>query len=107
MPMLIPAAIVALGTWAVVAYVAVVVVTLASVAYSAYMMATMETPSNKSDVASRLQTVRSSVQPHRIIYGECMTGGTLVYAQSHDTNPFEWAQKNGYVQNNKGEWVKQ
>ena len=70
------------GVWAV-AYAAV---TLAAVAYSAYMMATAEMPGMQSDANSRLQTVRSSVQPHRIIYGKCMTGGVLVYAQSHGDN---------------------
>lgn len=66
----------------------VAVVTLASVAYSAYMMASMEKPSEQPDANKRLQTVRSSIQPHRVIYGECMTGGVLVYAQSHSIDPY-------------------
>lgn len=34
---------------------------------------------------ARLHTVRLSVAPHRIIYGEVLTGGTLVYATSTGT----------------------
>lgn len=67
--------------------VAAVAITLASVAYSAYMMASMEKPNTQSDAQNRLQTVRSSIQPHRIIYGRCMAGGVLVYAQSHSIDP--------------------
>ena len=75
------------------------VVTLASVAYSAYMMASMEKP-KQADAVSRQQTVRSSVQPHRVIYGEVMTGGVLVYAQSHSVDPItgvESDQVNKYI----------
>lgn len=66
--------------------IAMAVVTLASVAYSAYMMANMKTPGSASDAATRMQTLRSAVQPHRVIYGLCKTGGVLVYAESHGEN---------------------
>ena len=78
------------GVFTVVAYA----VTLASVAYSAYMMATMEAP-NQPDATKRLQTVRSSIQPHRVLYGECMTSGVLVYAQTHSINPATGESEDG------------
>jgi hypothetical protein len=87
-PLLLAAAAIVGSTslWVGAAVIIVGAVTLSSVAYSAYMMATMKTPGG-SDASTRLTTVRSAVQPHRMIYGECMTGGALVYAQSHSVDP--------------------
>jgi hypothetical protein len=61
-------------------------VILGSVAYSSYMMSKLKKPGSASDSSTRLQTVRSAVQPHRVIYGTVKTGGVLVYAQSHGTD---------------------
>ena len=99
MPPLIMAVAVALEISYAMAMVVVVmaVVTLASVAYSAYMMATMDKPAG-ADANKRLQTIRSAVQPHRMVYGRCMTGGVLVYAQSHDsTDSSGNVIPNGYI----------
>lgn len=84
-----------------------VVVTLAAVAYSAYAMATMEKPSTQSDVAGRLQTIRSSIQPHRMIYGKIMTGGVMVYAQVHSSSGLTDDERLalGFTKDNQGAWV--
>jgi hypothetical protein len=93
MPPLIAAIVtfIAVASWTTIAFT---VVTLAAVAYSAYMLSTLEKP-GQPDSVKRSQTVRSSVQPHRVIYGEVMTGGVLVYAQSHSIDPLTLEEKEG------------
>ncbi|MGD0586692.1 MAG: hypothetical protein ABSA86_13135, partial [Oryzomonas sp.] len=100
-PVLLAAAAIVGSTslWVGAAVIVAAAVTLSSVAYSAYMMASMHNP-QQPDAATRLQTVRSSVQPHRCVYGECMTGGVLVYAVSHQTDPvtgLQFPQANEFI----------
>jgi hypothetical protein len=73
--------------WAAYGTVITVVAVAISVAYSAYMMASMETPNyGSNELTDRSQTIRSSVQPHRMIYGEVVVGGVLVFGISHGEN---------------------
>lgn len=41
-------------------------------------------PSMSKEASGRLQTVRSAIQPRRIVYGECMVAGTLVAAATSE-----------------------
>jgi hypothetical protein len=57
-----------------------VVVMAASIAYTAYAMSNVpDMPGYSSEVRGRTQVVRSAVQPHRIIYGQCVVSGPLAY----------------------------
>lgn len=61
------------------------VITLASIGMMAYTLSSM--PSGFSqELRNRMQVVRSSISPHRIIYGEVMVSGTLVYSCSAGEN---------------------
>lgn len=68
--------------------------TLGSIAYSAYNMVDgPDTPD--TTIKGRSQIVRSAVEPHRIVYGECMVSGPLVYSCSngstkHIDNLYIW-----------------
>lgn len=80
------AAVAAIAAWvAANAVVIMAVMTIAAIGMMAYTIASMPgTASN--ELKGRQQTVRSAVSPHRVIFGEVVVGGTLIYVVSYGDN---------------------
>jgi len=73
-----------------------VVSVVAMAATIGYMMSSMggdmpSMPGFSSEVRERTQVVRSAVAPHRVVYGECLVSGPLIFAcSSGDKNEYLW-----------------